>query len=268
MHLPGWLRWTFAAALLTFAFVPACSSSPTDDADATEVGTEESALTGCGHVGPGGIVVGRAPNACVPGSVDYTSAGCAQRNGRRPRTCGTDCLYKSFGSCECTPSCAGRVCGDDGCGGSCGTCSSGQSCDSSGKCFVPYSGGGSSGGSCAGKTCGPNGAGGSCGTCTGTSTCVAGNCTAPGPVCTANGASCVHDGQCCSSSCYAGTGSPTCVKCKPSTTLAYCLKDSECCSGLCDTYYVSCVSVCKHKTAACTNHAQCCSGTCAGGSCL
>jgi hypothetical protein len=169
----------FAAAL----FLGACSSAPADEA--TQDVTSESALSSCGHRVGNGPLIGEGPNACVPGTKDFTTAACAHPNSRRVRTCDSNCRFGSFGTCECTPtSCAGRICGDDGCGGSCGACPGYQSCNAQGtQCLGSITGssgagaggGGGAVGSCLGKSCGPDGAGGSCGLCPGGTTCNARN---------------------------------------------------------------------------------------------
>lgn len=229
MHLPTAWRLALVGGVASIFGLAACGSAPVIDDDPAEA--SESAL-----------------GACTPGTVDYTTAGCAQRNAQRARTCNASSRFGAFGACVCTPSsCAGRVCGDDGCGGSCGTCSGFERCNATGTACVAAPSGSSSGG-------GSSGGGASSGGSSG------------GPVCTAVAGGCAIDGQCCSGSCYAATS--TCVACKPNTTLAYCSKDSQCCSGLCDTWTLTCVGVCKHKTSACTSNGQCCSGSCSSGSCL
>jgi hypothetical protein len=255
----------FAAAL----FLGACSSAPADEA--TQDVTSESALSSCGHRVGNGPLIGEGPNACVPGTKDFTTAACAHPNSRRVRTCDSNCRFGSFGMCECTPtSCAGRICGDDGCGGSCGACPGYQTCNEQGtQCLGSITGSGSSGGgggavgSCLGKSCGPDGAGGSCGLCPGGTTCNAGACVVP--LCVANADGCFKDSMCCSGSCYVGLNPAvpaTCVACKPSTIAGFCSKDSQCCSGLCDTREGACVDVCKSNKSRCTNNAQCCSNQC------
>jgi hypothetical protein len=46
---------------------------------------------------------GQPANSCVPGSVDLASAGCADANTFRARSCTSTCSYDNFGTCSAPP---------------------------------------------------------------------------------------------------------------------------------------------------------------------
>src|SRR4051812_13891537 len=72
------IRFTLAGLLGIVLSLVACTSEPASSEPDDE--TAESALNGCGyHIGNGPLI-GRAANACVPGTTSTTSAGCALPN--------------------------------------------------------------------------------------------------------------------------------------------------------------------------------------------